>query len=116
MQPDLMPGTNHSRRFAGVRTFHRNDVAAANLSSIGAAAIGVAAVIVGAVVALILMANLSDDYAGAVKNISDNVSTADWGDTTANGIAPTFGMLLSLGGLFALVGLAFVAYRISKKD
>jgi hypothetical protein len=84
----------------------------ANLSSIGGFALTIAAVIVGAVVALILISTLFPTYSGAVKNLSSNVTTADWGNTTANALGPVFGLLISLGGLFAIVGLAFLAYKL----
>jgi hypothetical protein len=89
-----------------------NDQAAASFAGIGALALTVAAVIVGAVVALILISTLFPTYAGAVKNLSQNVTTADFGNTTANSLGPVFGLLISLGGLFAIVGLAFVAYHL----
>lgn len=112
MLPELVPGTNHSRRFAGLSRLRKNE--SANLGAIGAVALSVAAVIVGAVVSLILLSNLFPAYSGAVGNLSENMTTADWGDPTANSIAPTFGMLIALGGLFAIVGLAFVAYKLRK--
>lgn len=90
------------------------DEAAVSLGAIGAVAMGTAAVIIGAVVTLILLANLFPSYSGAVGNLSDNLTTADWGDETANGISPTFAMLVSLGGLFAIVGLVFVAYKLHR--
>jgi hypothetical protein len=86
----------------------------ADIKKIGAVALGVAAVIIGAVVSLILLSNLFPAYSGAVGNLSENVTTSDWGDPTANSIAPTFGMLVALGGLFAVIGLAFAAYQLSK--
>jgi hypothetical protein len=112
MLSDIVPHTNHSRRFAGMRRMSRND--AANLGAIGAVALGVASVIIGAVVSLILLSALFPSYSGAVGNLSENVSAADWGDDTANSISPVFGMLIALGGLFAIVGLAFVAYKLVK--
>lgn len=102
----------HSARFAGCRTLKNNDDA--NLSNIGTMAMGVAAVIIAAVVALILVSNLFSTYSGAVGNLSENVTAADWGDATANGISPVFGMLISLGGLFAIVALVFAAFKLRK--
>jgi hypothetical protein len=113
MQPKIVPHSRHSYRFAGTR-LAKNDEAAVSLSHIGAAALAVAAVIISAVVALILLSSLFPSYSGAVGNLSENVTNADWGDPTANSISPTFGMLIALGGLFAIVGLAFVAYKLSR--
>lgn len=101
--------------FTNARRLGRNDTAAASLGSIGTTAIGVAAVIVGAVVSLIILANLFPSYSGAVGNLSTNMSTADWGDDTANSLSPTFAMLISLGGLFAILALGFAAYKLSRK-
>lgn len=113
MLPKLVPGTSHSHRFAGARIM--NDEAAVSLGSMGAVALGVASLIIGAVVSLILLSALFPSYSGAVGNLSENVTTSDWGNDTANSIAPVFGMLIALGGLFAIVGLGFAAYSLTKK-
>jgi len=38
-----------------------------------------------------------------------NVTYTDWGSATSNSLGPVFGVLVALGGMFALVGLAFAA-------
>lgn len=86
----------------------------ANLANIGAFALSIAAIIIGAVVALILLSTLFPTYSGSVKNLSSNVTTADWGNPTANALGPVFGLLIALGGLFAIVGLAFAAYKLKQ--
>lgn len=88
--------------------------ASSSWHDIGRYALVVAAVIIGAVVALTLISNLFPTYSGAVANISTNVSTANWGNSVANGLGPTFGLLVSLGGLFAILGLVFLAYVMRK--
>lgn len=108
----MAPLPKHSARFAGLRErrFQTNDEA--DLSNIGGVAMAVAAIIIAAVVTLTLLSNLFPTYSASVASISENVSTADWGDETANGIGPVFAMLVSLGGLFAIVGLVFLAYKL----
>lgn len=102
-----------STMFADKKNLKNNDSAA--LSNIGVMALTVVGVIIGAVVSLLILAELMPTYSGAVANISDNFTSADWGDQTANSISPIFGLVVSLGGLFAIVGLAFVAFRLSRR-
>ena len=87
---------------------------ATGFKQIGTMALGVAAVIIGAVVALTLISQLFPTYAGAVASISENVSTAEWGDATANSLGPVFALVVSLGGLFAIIGLVFLGYQLRK--
>lgn len=91
-----------------------NDAAAGSFEGMAGAAFTIAAVIVGAVVALILISTLFPTYAGAAKNLTTNVTNADFGNATTNGLLPVFALLISLGALFAIVGLAFLAYRLRK--
>jgi hypothetical protein len=86
----------------------------ANVSSIGTLALGIVVIIVGAVVGLIVLSTLFPTYSGAVANLSENVTTADWGNETANALGPVFGLLIALGGLFAIIGLAFLAYKLKR--
>lgn len=87
----------------------------ANLAGIGASALMVVGIVLGAVVSLLILAELMPTYSSAVGNISENFTTADWGDATANSISPIFGLVVAIGGLFAIVGLAFLAYRFSRR-
>lgn len=77
-------------------------------------AVLVAVIIVGAVVALQVLASLFPVYSGAVSNLSSNMSTANWGNATANSLGPIFGLLISLAGIFAVLGLAFLAFAFYK--
>lgn len=97
---------------AGQRTRRMDDAGAVSLSSLGGFALSIVAVVIGAVVALVVIASLFPTYAGAVKNLSQNVTNADFGNATANSLLSPFALLISLGGLFAIVGLAFLAYSI----
>jgi len=94
------------------RRLAQDDEAIVSLGHVGAFALSIAAVIIAAVVALIILSTLFPTYGGAVKNLSNNVTTQDWGNSTANSLGPIFGLLIALGGLFAIVGLAFVAYQL----
>jgi hypothetical protein len=85
-----------------------------NFQSLGKAALGIVAVIIAAYLAVIVISNLLPTYAGGVSSISENVSTAEWGDPTADSLGPVFAMVISLGGMFALVGLALAAFHLKK--
>jgi hypothetical protein len=99
-----------------IRSLRKNDAAAVEIGDVTKVAFTVVGLILGAIVSLIILAALFPSYSGAVGNLSENLSTSDWGDATANSIAPVFGLLVSLGGLFAVAGLAFAAYQLTKRD
>jgi hypothetical protein len=86
-----------------------------NFQALGKAALGIVAVIIAAYLAVIVISNLLPTYSSGVSSISENVSTADWGDDTANSLGPVFAMVISLGGMFALVGLALAAFALKGK-
>lgn len=97
------------------RVFASAGVADPALIDVGHAlslAVVVAVIIVGAVVALQVLSSLFPTYSGAVKNLSSNMTTADWGNTTANSLGPIFGLLISLAGIFAILGLVFIAVEV----
>jgi hypothetical protein len=73
-----------------------------------------AAIIVGAVVAIILVAALLPTYLGAITDASDALENGTTGNDTADSLLPIFGLLVAFGGLFAIVGLIFLAIRLKK--
>ena len=75
--------------------------------------LGIATVIVGAVVAIALVAALAPTFFDSLRDVNENFSTADTGDTTANSIANTvFPILIALAGLFGLVGIVLAAVKL----
>lgn len=95
-------------------TYHRSNLNTMSLQSIGTKALGIAAIVLGVVVGVVILSNLFPTYSGAVGNLSTAVSDADWGDATANSLGPVFALLVSLGGMFAIIGLAFAVYSNKK--
>lgn len=93
------------------RSLARNDAAEAGFGHIVGVALTVAAIIIGAVVAIIILATLFPTYSGAVGNLSTNFTNANWGNSTANSLSPVFGLLIALLGMFAIIGLAFLAFQ-----
>lgn len=83
----------------------QDDRAVSTIAGIGTAIMGIIVVIIVAVVGMRVIAALFPTYSGSVSNISENFTTADWGDTTANSISPIFALVVALVGLIALVGL-----------
>lgn len=55
-----------------------------------------------------IMAALLPTYAPAVNNLSTNFTTQNWGNATANSLGPIFGLITSLGGEFAFIGVGIV--------
>ena len=78
-----------------------------------ATAMTVAGLIVTAVVGLNVLAALAPTWFSSTSDLAENFSTADVGDTTANSIAnDIFPMIIGLLGVFALAGLAFLAFKL----
>lgn len=70
-------------------------------------------VIVGIVVLLILAA-LAPSYITAVADLVFALQDGTTNNTTADSLLPVFGLLVALGGVFALIGYAFLAYKRRK--
>lgn len=95
--------------------FTTNDEAAANVQGMLWGALGLVLAIVGVIITASILASLIGDYASNVRSVSENVSTQDWGDPTANTLAGPFALLLSLGGLFGIVGVAIASFVFSRR-
>lgn len=70
----------------------------------------IATVIVGIVVLLILAA-LAPTYITAIGDLVGALESGTTNNSTADTLLPVFGLLIALGGVFALVGFAFLAYK-----
>lgn len=88
---------------------------AGDLRHIQDVALTVTVVVVGAIVGLIVLATLFPTYGGSVKNLSTNFTNQDWGNATANSLGPIFGLLISLAGMFAIVGLVFLIVKLTDR-
>lgn len=88
---------------------------AGDLRHIQEVALTVTVVVVGAIVGLIVLATLFPTYGSSVKNLSTNFTAQDWGNATADSLGPIFGLLISLAGMFAIVGLVFLIVKLADK-
>lgn len=78
-------------------------------------ALTVAGIIVGAVVGLAVLSALAPLWFDSASDLSENFSTADVGDDTANSIAnDIFPLIIGLTAVFAIAGLAFAAMKLRK--
>lgn len=68
--------------------------------------------IVGAMLTMIVVAALFGDYVDAVKDVNENLTTADFGDPTTTSIAPVFAIVVGISALAGLVGL--IVYSVVK--
>lgn len=73
----------------------------------------IATVVLGIVILLIL-ASLAPSFITAIGDLVGALQTGTTNNTTADALLPVFGLLIALGGVFALVGFAFLAYRRRK--
>ncbi|MHB8586448.1 MAG: hypothetical protein ACYDDF_11525 [Thermoplasmatota archaeon] len=89
--------------------------ATGGFDSINTVAFVIAVVIVIAVVGLTLLNSLFPTYSGSVRGLSKNMSVADWGNPTANNLDSVFSLLISLGGIFAIVAIVFFTYSYVQK-
>lgn len=99
----------HSRR--AMRTANA-DAGFVDLNHALLLGLGIVGIIIGVVVGLQILAALFPTYTGSVANISTNMTSANWGNTTANSIGPVFGLVISLVGMFAVVGIVLLAFSL----
>ena len=93
------------------RAFREDNWAQFSVSS----ALTVAGIVVVAAVTILVLAALAPTFFDATGDLSENFSTADVGDTTANNIANNvFPLIIALSGVFAIAGLAFLAFRLRR--
>lgn len=83
-----------------------------DIRNLGTVALTIVGVILTAVIGLQVLSALFPTYSGAVKNISTNFSTTDWGDATATNISPIFGLVAALAGLIGIVGLVLLVVNL----
>lgn len=93
----------------GMRKFANHEEGFLNLGAF----LTLAGIVLAAVVGVILLSALAPTFFSALADLVGTFKTADVNDTTANTIANgIFPLLLALGGIFAIGGLAFAAYRM----
>lgn len=94
----------------GFRAFLADRGGFINMGSITAI---IGTVVVGIVVLLVLAA-LAPSYLTAVADLVGALEGGTTNNTTADSLLPVFGLLIALGGVFALIAYAFIAYRRRK--
>lgn len=68
------------------------------------------AVLIG-IVLLLVLAALAPSFLTAIADLVGALESGTTNNTTADTLLPIFGLLIALGGVFALVAYAFLAYR-----
>lgn len=101
---ERLPSIRAQREAA--RGFARDERAALEIDG----GLKVVAVVISAVIVVTILAALVSTYASSVKKINANLTSADFGDTTANSIADIFPLVLGIIAVVALVGLALAAF------
>lgn len=94
-----------------------DDDAAISLEGLGIAGIvtGVIAIIVviiGATLGMNVLSGLAPSFIGAGANLTENVTTQDFGNETVNSVAQQMGIVVAVLVLFALVSL--ILFALSK--
>lgn len=92
------------------RKFSENDGGFINLGSVT----GILTVVILGILVLLVLAALAPTYITAVADLVFALESGTTNNTTADSLLPVFGLLIALGGVFALVGYAFLAYRRRK--
>lgn len=72
---------------------------------------GILTVVIVGIVILLILAALAPTYLTAIADLVAALEGGTTNNTTADSLLPVFGLLIALGGVFALVGFAFLAYR-----
>src|SRR5688500_1056872 len=91
----------------GFRSFLADRKAFINMGSIT----GILTVVIVGIVILLILAALAPTYLTAVADLVNALESGTTNNTTADSLLPVFGLLIALGGVFALVAYAFLAYR-----
>lgn len=89
------------------RKFESNESGFINLGSIT----GILTVVIVGIVILLILAALAPTYLTAVADLVNALESGTTNNTAADSLLPVFGLLVALGGVFALVAFAFLAYR-----
>lgn len=85
------------------------NVASAAMIGLFAAAV----LVLGGIVLFGFLGGTTSSLAANTKNTSSNISNSDWGSPTANSIAPSFSLIVSLGGIaIPVVGLGILGYAV----
>lgn len=77
-------------------------------------ALAIVGVVIGAVVTALVLAAVAPEFFGAVADLNavfTNESTTT-GDATADSLLSVFPIIIGITGLFAIAGLAIVAFRL----
>lgn len=74
----------------------------------------IVAVIIGAVVGLQVLAALLPTYFSGLQSAVGTLSTSTTGNTSANALMSTFGLLAAFAGVFAIVGLVLLVVKLRK--
>lgn len=72
---------------------------------------GILTTVVVGIVILLIVAALAPTFITAVADLVNAVENTSFNNTTADSLRSVFGLLIALGGLFAIVAFAFLAYR-----
>lgn len=89
------------------KAFVRNVDAFINMGTIT----GVLGAIIVGIVLLLVVAALAPTFITAVADLVSAIENNTFNNTTADGLRTVFGLIIAIGGLFALVAYAFIAYR-----
>lgn len=92
----------------------RDDSGAMNITAVGVIALSIVAVILGAVVGMQVLASLYPTFGGAAGNLSENITTVDLNDPTANSLRPTIAMVVSIAAVLGILGIAVGIFALLK--
>jgi hypothetical protein len=97
---------------ANQQHFHDDESGFINLGSVS----GVMTTVILGIVILLVLAALAPTYISSVGDLVSALEDGSTNNTTADSLLPVFGLIIALGGVFALVGYAFLAYRRKGKS
>lgn len=76
--------------------------------------LAIAVIVIGAVVGIRVLGALLPSYFSGLQSTVGTLSSATTGNTDANSLMPTFGLLAAFAGVFAIVGLIIFVVRVRK--
>ena len=88
----------------------KNENASLNISSL----LFIAVIVIGAVVGMSILAALLPSFFTSTQSVVGTLSSATVGNTGANSLMPTFGLLAAFAAVFSIVGLIIYVVKVRK--
>ena len=105
----LMVAAKESIKMGSMK-FYRNQAAAFNISGL----LLIAYVVIGAIVGMAILAALLPGFFTNTQSVVGTLSSATTGNSGADALMPTFGLLAAFAAVFAIIGLVIFVVKVRR--